>query len=347
MTALCLRKSIDPATAGRGYLLIAVALACFGLSPAARAVCQQGCDLTRGNTFLGEDALGSNTYGTGNTAVGNVALNANTRGSGNTATGNYALTYNLSGGQNTATGDEALGSNTSGSQNTATGFGALGNNKTSTGNTAIGYQALQFSTGHGNVALGSGAGSGVTSANNVICIGTYVAGENQTGSCFIGHIFGQHVGPDTGTHVYVDTNGRLGTVLSARRFKHDIQPMDKASEAILALKPVAFHYKSDAKNTPCFGLIAEEVAEVNPNLIVRDKDGEILSVRYEAVNAMLLNEFLKEHRIVQEQGQELQKQAATIAKQQKQIEALTAGLQKVSAQLEVGKPAPQTALNKQ
>jgi len=136
----------------------------------------------------------------------------------------------------------------------------------------------------------------------------------------------------------------LGTVLSARRFKHDIKPIDSASEAILALKPVTFHYKSDAKNTPCFGLIAEEVAAVNPDLIVRDKNGEILSVRYDQVNTMLLNEFLKEHRKVQQQRKDFE---AAIARQQKQIEALTAGLQKVNAQLELSKSAPQTVLNNQ
>jgi hypothetical protein len=138
--------------------------------------------------------------------------------------------------------------------------------------------------------------------------------------------------------VAVDTNGKLGTTVSSRRFKHDIKPMDKSSEAILALKPVTFHYKSDAKGTPQFGLIAEEVAEVNPNLVVRDKNGVIFTVRYDAVNAMLLNEFLKEHRKNEEQE-------ATIAHQQKQIDALTAGLQRVSAQLEASKPAQQVVNN--
>jgi Chaperone of endosialidase len=138
----------------------------------------------------------------------------------------------------------------------------------------------------------------------------------------------------------VDGNGQLGTVASAQRFKTDIKPMDKTSESILALKPVSFHYKSDIKRMAQFGLIAEEVAKVNPDLIVRDRSGEIYSVRYDAVNAMLLNEFLKEHRKNEEQQ-------ATIARQQKQIEALTAGLQRVNAQLEINKGAPQTALNSQ
>jgi hypothetical protein len=126
-----------------------------------------------------------------------------------------------------------------------------------------------------------------------------------------------------------------------------IKPMDKASEAILALKPVTFQYKSDTKGIPQFGLIAEEVAEVNPDLVVRDKNGEIYTVRYDAVNAMLLNEFLKEHRKVEEQDRKLQEQEATIAHQQTQIEALTSGLQKVSAQLELRKPSPQTLANNQ
>jgi hypothetical protein len=136
----------------------------------------------------------------------------------------------------------------------------------------------------------------------------------------------------------IDSDGQLGTMSSSRRFKHEIKPMDTASEAILLLKPVTFNYKSDNANTPQFGLIAEDVAEVNPDLIVRDNDGKMYTVRYDAVNAMLLNEFLKEHRTVNELR-------TTVAQQQKQLEALTAGLQKVSAQLELNKTAPQTVLN--
>ena len=121
--------------------------------------------------------------------------------------------------------------------------------------------------------------------------------------------------------------------------------MEKSSEAILALEPVTFHYKTDTKGTPQFGLIAEEVAKVNPDLVVRDKKGEIYTVRYDAVNAMLLNEFLKEHRKNEEQQSKIEQQEAKIVRPQKQIEALAAGLQKVSVQLEVIRPAPQTALN--
>jgi Chaperone of endosialidase len=150
-----------------------------------------------------------------------------------------------------------------------------------------------------------------------------------------------------GSPVVVDANGQLGTAASSARFKQEIKPMDKTSEAILALKPVSFQYKSDAKGTPQFGLIAEDVAKVNSDLVVRDRNGEIYSVRYEAVNAMLLNEFLKEHKASVEEQRKVQEQGTTIARLEKQVQALTSGLEKVSAQLELSKSAPQTVLNKQ
>jgi uncharacterized coiled-coil protein SlyX len=164
-------------------------------------------------------------------------------------------------------------------------------------------------------------------------------------TCFIGNIRDVTTQNGDAIGVVIDSAGQLGTAGSSAKFKKDIQPMDKASEAVLALQPVTFHYKSDKRNTPQFGLIAEEVAKVNSDLVVRDKNGEIYTVRYEAVNAMLLNEFLKQHRTVQELKSNTAKQEATIAQQQKQIEALTAGLQKVSAQLETSKPAPQVVNN--
>jgi hypothetical protein len=145
--------------------------------------------------------------------------------------------------------------------------------------------------------------------------------------------------------VLIDSAGQLGTMSSSKRFKNAIKPMDSVSEAILALKPVSFHYKSDNTNTPQFGLIAEEVAAVDPDLVVRDENGEIYSVRYDAVNAMMLNEFLKEHRKNEQQESKIEEQEAKIARQEKQIEALTAGFQKVSAQLELNKSATQTVLN--
>jgi len=197
--------------------------------------------------------------------------------------------------------------------------------------------------------LGDGAGLGVTTATDVICIGAGVAGENVNNSCYIGQIF--NATSSGGIAVFINSNGKLGTATSSRRFKDEIKPMDKASESILALNPVTFHYKTDTKGIAQFGLVAEEVAEVNPDLVVRDKEGKPYAVRYDQVNAMLLNEFLKEHRKVEEQEvtitqlkTELQ---ATATRQQKQIEALAAGLQKVSAQLEASKPAPQVVLNRQ
>jgi hypothetical protein len=191
-------------------------------------------------------------------------------------------------------------------------------------------------TGNINIALGIQAGLNVITASEVTCIGN--VGKNVSGSCFIGRIRGVQTQNANAIPVLIDSDGQLGTLSSSRRFKKEIKAMDKASEAILALEPVTFHYKGDNTSTPQFGLIAEEVATVNPDLIVRDNNGEIYTVRYDAVNAMLLNEFLKEHRTVNELK-------AMVAQQQKQVEALTAGLQKVSAELELNKAAPQTVLN--
>ena len=192
------------------------------------------------------------------------------------------------------------------------------------------------STGNGNIALGSNAGGGVATANNVIAIGSVA--EDVSDSTWISNVFGVTTVSGTTAPVIVSDTGQLGTLVSSKRFKKDIAAMEKASEAILALRPVTYHYKTDTKGTPQFGLIAEEVAKVNAALVLPDKDGKPLTVRYDQVNAMLLNEFLKEHRKVEDLE-------ANAARQQKQIEALTAGLQKVSAQLETSKPAPQVVNN--
>jgi hypothetical protein len=275
------------------------------------------------NTAVGTAALLHNDIGSFNTAIGNSAL-FNNHGDDNTAMGNSALISNDTGATNTAVGFDALTSNIAGSANTAVGFDALANNGNANANTAVGSAALASSTGIGNTALGASAGLGVTTANNVIVIGT--GGSNVTGSCFIGNIRGVTTAVADAIPVVIDSAHQLGTQSSSRRFKKEIKPMDKASEAILALKPVTFHYKSDTKGMPQFGLIAEEVAEVNPDLVVRDENGEIYSVRYDAVNAMLLNEFLKEHDNVQKLEARLKEQAAQI--------------QKVSAQVEMSKPSP-------
>src|SRR5207253_7211243 len=185
-------------------------------------------------------------------------------------------------------------------------------------------------TGSANTALGYYAGWSVTDAYNVICIGSL--GANVSNSTWINNIYGVTTQSGTTAPVVVSDGGQLGIVASSERFKKDIARMKDASEAILSLRPVTFHYKTDARETPQFGLIAEEVAKVNPALVLPDKDGKPFTVRYDAVNAMLLNEFLKEHR-------KNEQQEGTIARQQKQTDALTAGLQKVSAQIEMSRPA--------
>jgi hypothetical protein len=308
------------------------------------------------NTATGLAALGSNTIGNGNTANGFGALLQDTTGSNNTAVGFGALFANTTGFENAATGWEALFANTTGFHNTADGFSALSRNTTGNHNTANGDEALgsnttgnfnttdgahsleNNTTGSGNTALGFGAGDNVTTANNVICIGVGVNGANVSNSCFIGSVFGQT--SSGGTAVFINSAGKLGTITSSRRFKEEIKPMEQASEAIFALKPVTFRYQQqiDPKRIPQFGLVAEDVEKVNSDLVVRDKEGKPYSVRYDAVNAMLLNEFLNAHQKMEEQG-------AIIARQQRQIEALTAGLQKVSDQLEASKPTPQVAAN--
>ena len=298
------------------------------------------------NTAFGAAALLFNTTGFSNTAVGAATLINNITGVENTAIGGGALSANTEGLDNAATGFGSLSHNTTGGANTADGSGALFNNTTGEFNTAVGQGALQANTtGSANVALGVGAGGSVTTAENVICIGATVGGANVSNRCYIGNIRSATTGNNNAIPVLIDSAGQLGTISSSRRFKKEIKPMDKASEAILALKPVTFHYKSDKTNTPQFGLIAEEVAEVNPDLVVRDENGEIYTVRYDSVNAMLLNEFLKEHRKVQ-------KLAANDAEQQREIKALVATvkeqaaqIQKVSAQLEVNQHAPRTVLN--
>jgi hypothetical protein len=300
------------------------------------------------NTALGAAALLNNTEGEGNTANGSSALQNNTIGIENTATGDHALFFNT-GSANTANGAGALISNTIGNFNTATGFSALSANMTGNGNTAIGRYALTITTGSGNTALGTNAGSALTTGNFNIDIGVDVigvAGESNTiriganlddtqgaSACHIGGIYNQLVDPATASSIAIDATGKLGTAVSSRRFKRDIKPMDKASEAILALKPVSFHYKSDAKNTPCFGLIAEEVAGVNQNLVVRNKNGEIWTVRYDQINAMLLNEFLKEHKKVQDQQTAIGQLKSNAAKQEATISALKKDLQTVVARL--------------
>ena len=317
------------------------------------------------NDAFGSGTMLSNTTGSKNSAIGDVALYRNTTGYGNAASGANALQENTIGSNNTANGAFALFNNTTSSDNTATGFQALFGNITGGNNTASGYDALyNNTTGGSNITLGFQAGLNLTTGNSNIDIGNVgVAGESkririgtagtQT-KTFIAGISGATVAGGVG--VIVGSNGQLGTVVSSERFKDAIKPMDKASEAILALKPVTFHYKKDLdpEGVPQFGLVAEDVEKVNPALVARDADGNVYTVRYDAVNAMLLNEFLKAHRKVEEQEATITQLKSTVAQQQKGMEIFAATLkeqasqiQKVSAQLELNKPAPRTVLNDQ
>ncbi len=372
------RLNLFHTVAPRGFLLLPLTLAWFAFSPVAQALSEG--NLGNGNTAEGSGALQSLTTGIHNTADGHQTLLLNTTGNFNTATGSQALKNNT-GDLNTADGFHALLSNTTGSLNTATGWKALVRNTTGFSNTSDGCEALlsnttgfdniaigesalvRNTTGSHNIAIGGqanpgpgapGGGGNLTTGDNNIDIGnegvaaeanTIRIGEQGTQlATFIAGISGATVA--SGVTVVVGTDGHLGTIVSSQRFKDEIKPMNKASEAILALKPVTFRYKH--------------------------AQGKVYTVRYEAVNAMLLNEFLKEHRKVQEQeamitqvkstvakqeatiAQQQKDFHSTVAQQQKEIKALTASfkeqasqIQKVSAQLEVSKPAPQMVLNNQ
>jgi len=272
--------------------------------------------ITKGNTAHGTDALHSDMSGGYNTAIGVNALYSNMSGSWNTATGADALystgkAIETLPNYNTADGYQALYSNTTGSYNTAIGYAALYTNITGQSNIAIGQEAGSIvTTGSGNIYIGS-AGRVATESNTI-----YI-GNGQT-TTFVSGIFGEAV---TGSAVVVNSNGQLGVTPSSQRFKEDIQDMGLASEAILALRPVTYRYKADIdpKGTPQFGLVAEEVEKVSPDLVIHDANHQAFTVRYEAVNAMLLNEFRKQHEVVANQSK-------TIAEQQKAIEALTARL---------------------
>ena len=300
------------------------------------------------NTATGLHALFSNTHGFSNTANGVDSLASNTEGNVNTATGTSALVSNTTGGNNTAIGVSALAGNIDGNDNTAIGFGALISNTGAGGagqaNVAIGSGALSNNTGSFNVGI-RGGGNLTDGIFNIDIANDGVVGESNTtrigilqNRCFISGIRDVTTGVADAINVVIDSAGQLGTVSSSRRFKDEIKPMDRASEAILCLKPVTFHYKNDHTARPQFGLIAEEVAKVNPDLVVHDKNGEIYTVRYDQVNAMLLNEFLKEHRKVQD----LEKGMVVLTAQLKEQ---AAQIQKVSAHLEMSKPATSVVLN--
>jgi hypothetical protein len=321
-----------------------------------------------GNTATGTFALLNNTSGFLNTANGALALFSNTVGLGNTAAGYGALFSNIHSSANTAFGDNAL-FNSTGEGNAAFGYYALQGKTTGDVNTAIGDYALQNLRAPGNsnnIALGYFAGGNVVNGMNDIFIGnignlggnldqdTIRIGTQVTATDFHGFVHNPHVATYiagisdagvSGAPVLVSADGQLGIALSAARFKEAIKPIDTASEAIFALNPVTFRYKEqfDSKRVQQFGLVAEEVEKVNPDLVRRDRDGKLQTVRYDAVNAMLLNEFLKEHKTVQELK-------ANLGQQQKEIAALIAHIkeqdgkiQEVSDQLRMSRAAPQVA----
>jgi hypothetical protein len=368
-----------------------VLLACFGFLPGAQPVVPApDGGYPGGNTAEGENALLSLTSGTNNTAVGwsslktlatgqyNTAIGAgalfvntgdlntasgaaalwsNTSGASNTANGFAALFSNTEGRFNTAIGDRALFSNTTGDSNTANGYRALDSNSTGFSNTAIGLQALaRNTTGSGNTTLGSFAGASQTTGSGNVYIGRSVGGApGESDRTRIRNIGSTPIVAGGITVMIQGVGGTgdqiLGYNASSRRYKQDIKPMDNASERLLALKPVIFRAKGDPTHLTHYGLIAEDVAKVNPDLAAYNADGQPETVRYDAVNAMLLNEFLKEHRKNEEQeatiAQLRQDFQSKLMRQQKQIEALTAGLQKVSAQLEASKPAPRVVIKNQ
>jgi hypothetical protein len=326
-----------------------------------------------GNTANGANALSNNTTGSENTATGRAALQFNT-GARNTAVGARALLNNTTGANNTANGEFALPNNTTGSFNTATGGHALEDNTTGNTNVAIGYHALEHNTtGAENTAVGVEAGRDQTNGSGNVYIGRSMVGvAGESNKTYIRNINSTGL---NGAAVTVNVNtGLLGHATSSRRYKEEIRQMDQASEALYQLRPVTFRYKQEIDRTHAlsFGLIAEEVAEVNPDLIVRDSAGKPETVRYEAVNAMLLNEFLKEHRKGQEQEaaitqlkSAIAKQEATIAQQRRDFEATLSELRKeietvsarfkeqdakiqtVSDQIELSKPAAQLVNNDQ
>ena len=283
------------------------------------------------NTAIGWNALAANTVASNNTATGVQALLNTTSGEANTANGVSALYSNTTGGNNTAIGSYSLLRNVTGNENTAAGFSALLNNRDGSSNTAVGYFALaNTEAGSNNIAVGYTAGFFRQTGSDNIDIGNEGAPrESKTirigarfthRATYLAGVSGATV--PAGVAVVVDSNGHLGTVTSSVRYKENIQPLEQASEAIFSLQPVAFRYKKelDEKGVPQFGLLAEEVAKIAPDLVACDEAGQPYAVRYDAVNTMLLNEFIKEHRKVEEQAGK--------------IERLEAQLEAVSARLE-------------
>jgi hypothetical protein len=293
------------------------------------------------NTALGEGSLASNTTGSDNTTVGSDSANANTTGDSNTAVGSAALVSNTTGDVNTALGSGAMPSNTTGSANTVVGVNVLNLNTTGGSNTAVGFMALFGNgTGNNNTTVGANSMSNTTSGSNNIALG-YLAGRNITSgsnnidigtspssnesntirigttgtqtAAFLAGVNGVTV--SSGSAVFIDSAGKLGTITSSLRFKEDVADMADASDALMQLRPVTFHYKAgvdDGSRLLQYGLVAEEVAKVYPDLVQYDDKGKPFTVRYHAINAMLLNELQKQHGTIEEQKAQLEQQEARI-----------------------------------
>ena len=296
------------------------------------------------NTATGAGALLSNVSGNHNTANGAFTLLSNTEGSGNVANGHAALLSNTTGNGNTAVGASALIANTEGRVNTATGLGALQSNTTGPANTATGTSALGENTiGQNNTAIGNLAGFNQITGSGNVYIGAGIQGINgENNSCYISSIFGQT--SVNGIPVLVNSSNKLGTTTSSKRFKREIQPMDRASEGLFLLNPVNFRYNKqiDPEGNLQFGLVAEEVEKVNPALVLRDASGQPYTVRYDAVNTMLLNEFLKEHRRVKKLETNLVRQTQRMNALMDQLKEQAAQIERVSAQVQLSQHSPQT-----
>jgi len=282
------------------------------------------------NTAFGAHVLDSTTTGSANTAIGVDALGNNTTGSFNTATGLSALYSNTTGERNTAIGISALFVNSTGSLNTASGNLALFNNSTGIKNTAVGSEALYSSTGNRNIGIGFQAGSNLASGNNNIYIGSAGGGSSESLTIRVGtaqsqtFIAGINTAGVAGSMVLVNGNGQLGIPFSSARYKRDIEAMGTQSEKILELRPVTFAYSEDAAGLKRYGLIAEEVATVYPELVTRLATGEVQTVRYHELIPMLLNELQRQRQTLQKQGDLLQRQEQVLDRQQQELAELRA-----------------------
>ena len=297
------------------------------------------------NTAVGTAALSNNDDGFGNTATGSFALNGNTHGTRNTANGFQALQQNATGGFNTADGDLALFNNIDGSTNTAVGSSALQSNTVGNDNTAVGVNALPANMSGGfNTALGSGAGFNATMGDGNVYLGAGMQGvAGEANHTYIRNINTTSVNGGGTDSVTVDLmTGLVGHASSSRRYKDDIKPMDTASQSLFRLKPVSFRYQEiDQRQSLDYGLIAEEVAEVDPNLASRDRNGQVENVRYSAINAMLLNEFLKEHHAFLEEQKKVRKLEAALAAVNERLKEQETKIERVSAQVNTSRRAPQ------